>query len=307
MDFSRIENVIDVQKTQTACVAIVGAGGSAGLVGNLVRSGVGRRIKLFDFDSVDAANIPRQHHDATNVGQPKVAALAEAIGRINPEVIVEPIIGNFMDMNAALIGQHVAECDLLIFATDRFEVQARGNELALQFNVPALWIGLYAGGTAGEIIFWHSAIDACFRCLCAKRYAAHAAAAKEQLSLDPASDGCTIFDVALLDSIAGMVAIGLLTRGSDNRFGRLIEQLGDRNFIQVQLDPAWNFDGKNPVRKYLGVADECPAFFAWNTIVRADPDHGNPPCPDCHRYRPECFGTCHGIPLRIEPTPKKTT
>jgi molybdopterin/thiamine biosynthesis adenylyltransferase len=301
MDLSRIANVIDVVKTSAACVAIFGAGGSAGLVCNLARCGV-RRFKLFDFDRISPANVARQHYDATDVGRSKVDALGDAIRRINPDAIVDVIEDNFLDMAADDLAAHIAECDLLIFATDRFEAQARGNELALQFNVPALWIGLYAGGTAGEAIFWHPDIDACFRCLCARRYEAQAAATKEQRSLDPASDGCTIFDVAMLDAIVGMLAIGLLTRGSDNRFGRLIDELGDRNFIQVQLDPSWNLGGKNPVRKYLAVADECPAFFAWNTIVRADPDRGNLPCPDCEKFRGHKFvRPLNSSPFRHKP------
>jgi molybdopterin/thiamine biosynthesis adenylyltransferase len=301
MDFSRIESVIDVPKMQTACVAVIGAGGSAGLMGNLFRSGLGR-AKLFDFDQVALANVARQHHDASDVGRSKVEALADTIHRINRDAIVEPIMGNIMDMNDDAIDDHMADSDLLILATDRFAAQAKGNELALRFNMPALWVGLYAGGTAGEIIFWHPGLDACFRCLCSKRYAAQVAAAKEQRSLDPASDGCTIFDVSMLDAIVGMLAVGLLTRGSDNRFGRLIAELGDRNFIQVQLDPSWTLGGKNPVRKYLGVAEDCPAFFAWNSIVRADPDQGNMPCPDCERFRGHKFPVpLHGGPTRLKP------
>lgn len=226
MDLTRIANVIDVVKILAVCVAIFGAGGSAGLVCNLARCGV-RRFKLFDFDRISLTNVARQHHDATDVGRSKVAALADAIRRINPDAIVEVIEDNFLDTDADDLAAHIAECDLLIFATDRFEAQARGNELALQFNVPALWIGLYAGGTAGEAIFWHPDLDACFRCLCAKRYEAQAAASKEQRSLDPASEGCTIFDVAMLDAIVGMLAIGPAharqrqpLRPADRRVGR---------------------------------------------------------------------------------------
>ncbi len=298
MDLSRIAGVIDVETTAAACVSIFGAGASAGLVGNFARCGV-RRFKLFEFDLVSPANIPRQHHDATDIGRPKGQALADAIHRINPNALVEVIEGNYMELPDAVLAAHVTESDLLVFATDRFAAQARGNELALKFGVPSLWVGLYAGGAAGEIVFWRPGIDACFRCLCASRYKAQETAEKELRSLDPASDGCTIFDVAMLDAIAGKVGIGLLTQGSDNRFGRLIDGLGARNFIQVQLDSAWDFGGTNPIRKYLGVDDDCPAFFAWNTIVRADPDGGTLYCPDCERFRGHSFVKFHGVSTRI--------
>ncbi len=284
MDLSRIANVMDVKRLSASCVAVFGAGGSAGLVLNLARCGVSR-FQLFDFDVVSSANIARQHHDATDIGRSKADALAAAIRRINPAAIVEVTERNYLEVAEPTLDQQLAQCNLLIFGTDRFAAQARGNQLALRLNLAALWIGLYPGGLAGEVIFWHPQIEACFRCLCAKRYAAQEAAGAEGISLDPSSDGCTIFDITLLDAIAGMLAIGLLTRGSDDRFGRLIEQLGERNFIQVQLDHSWTFGSVNPVRKYLGVADDNDALFAWNTIVRADPDHGQPPCADCVTFR----------------------
>lgn len=298
MDLSRIAAVMNVTRLPTACVAVFGTGGSSGLVLNLARCGVGR-FKLFDFDVVSPSNVARQHHDVVDVGRSKAAALADAIRRINPEANVEVSVENFLEMEALPLGEHVAQSDLLIFGTDRFAAQARGNQLALRYGVPALWIGLYEGGTAGEIIFWHRDIDACFRCLCAKRYAAQAVAEKEGRTLDPSSDGATIFDVTLLDAIAGMLAIGLLTRGGDDRFGRLIDDLGNRNFLQVQLDPGWNLGGVNPVRKYLGIADDNRAFFAWNAIVRADPDRGIPPCEDCVKFRNHFLMEMHGIPFRL--------
>jgi hypothetical protein len=120
-------------------------------------------------------------------------------------------------------------------------------------NIPAVWIGLYAAGLGGEVIFWHPGIRACYRCLCARRYEAHQQAETSGASLDPTSHGATIFDVHLIDAIAGQIAIGLLTAGSDTRFGRLIDELGDRNFIQVQLDPHFQIGGREVIREMLSV------------------------------------------------------
>lgn len=284
MNLSRISDVIDTTKTEAATVTVVGAGGAADLILALARCGVGTFI-LIDFDMVTAANIARQGHHVDEIGRLKVEAVAAMIRRINPDARINCLPRNFLEMTDEDVDAHLGETDLFIFATDRFAAQARGNEVATRLNKPAIWIGLYAGGLAGEIVWWAPYIAACFRCLLSKRYAAQAKAAEAGQSLDPPSDGCTIFDVSLLDSIAGMLAIGLLTRGSDNRFGRLIDQLGDRNFLQVQLDPQWNLAGRNIVREQLGVAADCPAFFSWNTIVRADPDRGELPCPDCEKFR----------------------
>lgn len=227
--------------------------------------------------------------------------VAAAIRRINPDARVDCLPINFLKMTDDEIDAYLRRTDLFIFATDRFAAQARGNEVALRLGTPAIWIGLYAGGLAGEIVWWAPQVDACFRCLCSKRYEAQAKAGQRGESLDPPSDGCTIFDVALVDSIAGMVAIGLLTRGSQNRFGRLIDGLGDRNFLQVQLDSGWTFGGRDVVREQLGVSADCPAFFAWNTIARSDPDRGQLHCPDCTRFRGHQFEVVDGMSRRVKP------
>jgi molybdopterin/thiamine biosynthesis adenylyltransferase len=300
MNFSRISQAIDVSKTQASCVTVVGAGGSVRLITDLARCGV-ERFQLVDPDRVTVGNMARQAHDETDVGLPKVEAVAAMLKRVNRRVQATCVPHDLLALSEDEIDALVRNTDLLILATDRFAAQARGNELALQYGKPALWIGLYAGGLAGEGAFWHPDIDACLRCLCAKRYAAHEQASQLGRSLDPASDGCTIFDIGALDSVAGALAIGLLTRGSDNRVGRLIDRLGQRNFFQMQLDPDWNFQGRNPVREQLGVADDCPAFFAWNTIFRADPDRGQLPCPYCARFRGHVFIECDGISVRLKP------
>ena len=301
MDFSRISTVIDIDKMQNSTVTIVGGGGAADLAANLVRCGVGR-LNIIEFDTVTAANIARQGFHGDEIGRLKAEALAARLLRINEDLQVNCVPRNFLDMTDEEIDAELGDTALFVFATDSFPAQARGNEVALRLNKPAIWIGLYAGAGAGEIVWWARHVDACFRCLLSKRYEAQAQAAEKGKSLDPPSDGCTIFDVSLLDSIAGELAVGLLTRGSNNRFGRLVDQLGDRNFIQVQLDPSWTLNGHNVVREKLGVAEDCRAFFAWNTIILADPDHGQLPCPDCERFRGHTFAPLfHNIPTRIKP------
>ena len=294
--FSRIQPSIDVARMQSSHVLVVGAGGAAGLVNHLVRSGLGGAT-LVDFDHVSASNIGRQAHDTEFIGRPKVEAVAIAARRTNPNVDVRTAERNLLEMSDAEIDDLFGDANLIIYATDNFAAQARGNEIALRLGKPVLWVGLYAGGQAGEAIWWKPGLP-CFRCLCENRYAAHARAAAAGRKLDPASDGCTIFDITLLDSIAGMLAVGLLTQGSGNRFGRLIDQLGDRNFIQVQLAPLWQLNGRNPVRDYLGVVPEIDRFFAWNTIVRRHPDGGDPPCPDCVRWRNRSMNVPHSRPVR---------
>jgi molybdopterin/thiamine biosynthesis adenylyltransferase len=298
MDFTRIKSVIDVDRLQSAEVAIIGCGGAAGLAVQLARCGV-QQFTLIAPDHVTPTNVPRQAHDTVSLWTPKVDALAATLRRTNPAIVVRPLRADVTLMSDADIDLACGSANLLINATDRFAAHAKGNEIALRLGLPALWVGLYPQGQAGEIAWWTPDILACWRCLCPGRYAAHERARTERRSIDPASDGCTIFDITLLDSIAGMLAVALLTRGADNRFGRWIEQLGDRNFLQVQLDPSWSLNGRNPIRELLGVNPDAPAWFAWNVAVQADPDRGTLPCQDCERFRGHRFTAIDGRATRV--------
>ena len=81
-----------------------------------------------------------------------------------------------------------------------------------------------------------------------------------------------------------MIALGILTEGSNNRYGRLMHQLDGRNFLQVKLDPEWTIGGKDIVREQLGIAAGCDSYLSFCTIARRDPDPGGQ-CPDCLQFR----------------------
>ncbi len=302
MQFDRIENVIDIPTIQDKVVTIVGAGGSAPLIENLTRSGV-QHLKLVDHDTINDVNISRQGHHPGDIGAFKVDAVAQKIRAINPDATVECYPIDFTTLSDEEIHEVFGETDLFIFATDSFACQARGNIVALLLNTSAIWIGLYAGGLGGEVVFWHSGLDCCYRCLCSSRYEAQKKANEQGESLDPPSDGATIFDIQLLDSIAGHICLGLLTRGSDNRFGRLIDQLGTRQFLQVGISPEFRVNENDVIRKYLGIDENCKPYFAWNTIALSDPRFGDDPCPDCENIRGHEFGDGSGIMLRMKPNP----
>ena len=169
--------------------------------------------------------------------------------------------------------------DLLVHAADRFPPQARGNVEALRLGKPALWIGLYAGGRAGEIVYWvPGQTEACFRCIASSRYEAFRRGARS-----PGSAGGTIHDLHLVDAIAGHIAVGILTRGAENRFGTLIEELGNRNLLQVKIDPEYRLGGADIFARHLGTS---PANFSFTTI--ALPMEREAACPDCSKlYKAE--------------------
>lgn len=275
MNHDRIQETIDVPRMQQSHVTVVG--GAYGLTQDLVRCGLGA-VTYVDYDRIDASNPARQDFNSTDLGQHKAEALAEALKRIDPDVEVNYLLRDFCDIAQDEFDTHFGHTDLFIFATDFFPAQARGNLQALRLGKPAVWIGLYRGGRAGEIVYWmRNVTPACYRCVCSRRYAAFAAQAEGPArATHIPSTGGTIFDLHLVDAVAGQIAVGLLTAGANNRMGRLIRQLGNRNLLQVKIDPEYRLGNKDVFAQYLGTN---PANFSFTTI--ALPMEPEPGCPDC--------------------------
>lgn len=273
MNFDRIAPTIDLNVMQQSRVTVVG--GAHDLICGLVRSGLGA-ASLVDFDRISDSNPARQDFYSTDLGQHKVEAVARYLSQINPEVEVECHVRDYCEISTEEHDLLFGDTDLFIFATDFFPAQARGNLEALRLGKAAMWIGLYKDGRAGELIYYVPGVtEACYHCICSSRYQAFAAGAA---SIDSA--GGTIFDLHLVDAIAGQIAVGILTRGADNRMGRLIERLGDRNLLQVKIDPEYRLAGKDVFAQYLG---SHPANFSFTTI--ALPMERDQNCPDCgHRH-----------------------
>jgi hypothetical protein len=279
MNFDRIRPTVDVDRMQQSHATIIG--GAYGLAADLVRCGLGS-LTYVDFDRIDASNPARQDFNMTDLGQHKAEALSAALKRINPDVEVNFLIRDFCEIGREEFDVTFGHTDLFIFATDFFPAQARGNVEALRLGKPAVWIGLYRGGRAGEIVYWAPpTTTACFRCVCSSRYRAYydqALAATNATHIP--STGGTILDLHLVDAVAGQVAVGILTAGADNRMGRLIQQLGNRNILQVKIDPEFRLGDKDIFGRYLG---NDPAAFSFNTIALAmEPERD---CPDCAMLR----------------------
>ena len=273
MNFNRIAPTIDVETMQQSSVTIIG--GAYGLAKDLVHSGLGAVI-LDDFDRIDASNPARQDFYSTDMGRYKVEATAEMLRKINPEVQVEYHMHDYCALSRQEHDNLFAHTDLFVFATDFFPAQARGNLEALRLGIPAIWIGMYRAGRAGEIVFYiPGKTNACFRCICGKRYQAFQVGKATVPSV-----GGTILDLHLVDAIVGQIAVGILTDGAENRMGKLPDQLGNRNFMQVKIDPDYRLGGKDIFGQYLG---NNPANFSFTTI--ALPMERDENCPDCSKYQ----------------------
>jgi len=203
IDPARISPVIDVETLATKTVAVIGVGASIGSLCDLVRSGI-RRLKLLDRDVVEPINLARQAHFRTHVGRPKVEAAAAQLRQLDPDLELSLHTTDFLSIPDAELNGLFGDVDLFLFCTDSFACQARGNELALRLGKAAIWVGLYGGAGAGEIVWWSPDVPSlpCYRCLVPARYAAHQHAATEGKSLDPPSTGARANHFFIIPSMA---------------------------------------------------------------------------------------------------------
>ena len=269
MNFERIRPTIDVDRMHTSHVTIIG--GAFGLARDLVRCGTGA-VTLIDFDYVDSTNPARQDLNTVDLGRPKAEATAAELRRINPEIDVEVHLTDFCAIPREQLEELLGHTDLVIDAADSFPVHARTNLEVTRLQKAALWIGLYREGRAGEIVYYVPGVTpACYRCICGNRYRAFTTGGAKISSI-----GGTILDLHLVDAVAGQIAVGILTRGAENRMGRLIEKLDNRNLLQIKIDPDYRLGDKDIFRQYLG---DHPANFSFLTL--ALPMEPEPGCPDC--------------------------
>ena len=111
--------------------AKVGIAGAGGLGSNcavaLVRAGV-RRLVVADFDRVSAANLDRQYYFQDQVGEYKVDALAENLGRIEPGL---EIAVHRLRLDPESLLRLYQGCDVIVEAFDEAGAKAMLIETCL--------------------------------------------------------------------------------------------------------------------------------------------------------------------------------
>ncbi|MCF3945280.1 molybdopterin-synthase adenylyltransferase MoeB [Acidiphilium sp. AL] len=105
-------------RLRAASVLIVGAGGLGSPAAlYLAAAGVGR-IGIVDHDVLELSNLQRQViHTVEGLGAPKVEGAAEALRRINPEILLRPIRAR---VTAETVDDLVGEHDIVLDGTDNF-------------------------------------------------------------------------------------------------------------------------------------------------------------------------------------------
>ncbi|HUK77596.1 MAG TPA: ThiF family adenylyltransferase [Thermoleophilia bacterium] len=144
-------------------VAIVGCGGLGSTQASLlVRAGVGL-VRLIDRDAVDETNLHRQilydEADATGL-EPKATIAARKLREVNSQVRVE---GLAAELNAATVGDLLADVDVILDACDNFATRYVINDFAVKMSIP--WVHGGCVASYGMTFAVVPGETACLRCV----------------------------------------------------------------------------------------------------------------------------------------------
>ena len=144
-------------------VFIIGAGalGSASAEA-LVRAGIGK-LTLIDRDYVEMSNLQRQQlyseEDAFEK-LPKAIAAKHRLEKINADVNINALV---MDARADNIGSLLDNVDIMIDATDNFDIRFIINDLSQKYHIP--WIYGSCVGSYGMCCTILPEITPCLNCI----------------------------------------------------------------------------------------------------------------------------------------------
>ena len=273
--FARVRECLDIDRMHQCHVMVAGCGGSADSLGDLARMGVGK-ITLIDPDVVSVANLATQGYCRRDVGRLKVHVLANRLHDIYPQMTIQCFAHRSDDLPDGAFGRLLAGNGptLLAAYTDSFHAQASLARISLKFGVPLIAAQVWPNGDAAEIVFTSPGItQSCHRCVLWSRYEA-----QRRRTIAAASAGTPISTTGLLNANKTLLTIGLLHTGADHpRFGRMIADLGSRNFIVIKATPSCH---EKPFRE---TEFTRPKHFDWTGAVSLEmPPHAD--CPDCRGH-----------------------
>ncbi|XP_076147221.1 ubiquitin-like modifier-activating enzyme 5 isoform X2 [Alosa pseudoharengus] len=173
MALKRMGIVEDYEKIRLYAVAVVGVGGVGSVTAEmLTRCGIGKLL-LFDYDTVELANMNRLFFQPHQAGFSKVKAAEHTLRNINPDVIFEihnyniTTVDNFthfMDRishGGLQVGKPV---DLVLSCVDNFEARMAINTACNELGQTWMESGVSENAVSGHIQLIAPGETACFAC-----------------------------------------------------------------------------------------------------------------------------------------------
>ena len=149
------------ERLKSARVVVIGAGGlGSPVAAYLAATGVGT-IGIVDCDAVDLSNLHRQLLFATtDIGRRKVAAAAERLRALNPNVHVIPFDVELTRENALEV---LRNFDLVVDGTDNFRTRYLVNDACVLLGIPNVYASVLRFD--GQVTVLAAPNGPCYRCL----------------------------------------------------------------------------------------------------------------------------------------------
>ncbi len=250
----RHEGLFDPTILERKRVLIVGAGSVGAMLAMLlVRSGV-RDLTVFDFDTVSPSNLCRTLYRHDDIGRPKVEALEELLGEVRSEVKVDAQNVDLRDLDDDALVKRIGDADLVVAVTDHPPTQLRLGVLSYH-RKPAVFSGIYARGTGGEVLFTIPNETPCYSCVMGSvrggngpdRGRTEYGIETGQLASEPALG----IDIAHVTTCAAKIALGLLLKDTGASVANVIDPKRSVLFVGNSVDWIW----KSPLENLWARAD----------------------------------------------------
>jgi ubiquitin-like modifier-activating enzyme 5 len=176
MALKRMGVVDNYEKIRDFTIAIVGLGGIGSVTAEMLcRCGTGKII-MFDYDTVELANMNRLFFKPEHVGMTKTDASIAILSDINPDVICE---ANCYNITKLVHYNHFLErlktggllhnepVSLVLGCVDNFEARITINQVlkaCLSLNIPWMESGVSENAMSGHIQFIKPGQTGCFQC-----------------------------------------------------------------------------------------------------------------------------------------------
>lgn len=223
-------------------VLLIGAGSVGSFLAELlVRSGV-VQLAVADMDTVSATNLCRTVYVESDIGAPKVEALKRHLQAIRGDVQVDARQIDLDQVDDDALSAWIEGADLVVAVTDHPPTQSRVAALSYH-EKPAVFAGVYAKGTGGEVLFTLPNKTPCYHCVLGSIRGEHRpdrgkldyGLSTGQLAAEPALG----VDILHVTTCAAKVALALLLRGTESSVANILNPEHSVLFVGNAVDWVW--------------------------------------------------------------------
>lgn len=173
MALKRMGIVEEYERIRELTVVVVGIGGIGSVACEmLTRCGIGKLI-LYDYDTVELANMNRLFFRPEQSGMTKTDAAAETLRNINPDVTFETHTVNITTTTEFELllnrlqhgGIHEQRVDLVLSCVDNYAARTALNQACNELDMEWMESGVSEDAVSGHIQTLLPGRTACFECL----------------------------------------------------------------------------------------------------------------------------------------------